>query len=244
MRSAEKRKLKKKTAQEVQFARVERFCASKYSTLVLSLLLTAVTLAVYFSVVHHSFINYDDDKYILGVPQLQQTLNWKLIHWAFTNFVLANWHPLTLLSHALDYQLFQSSPAAVHLENVFFHIASAVLLFCLLQNATGRTWRSLLVAALFALHPLNVESVAWASERKNVLSMLFFVLTLLFYQWYVRHRTITRYLLVLTAFGMGLLAKPQIVTLPFVLLLWDIWPLHRWPDNHAEESLQQSLWRP
>ncbi len=241
MSSAGKRKQNEKKALEVPLASAEPFYASKYSTLVLSLLLTAATLAVYFSVVHHSFINYDDDKYILGLPQLQQPLNWKLIHWAFTNFVLANWHPLTLLSHALDYQLFRSSPAAVHLENVSFHIASAVLLFCSLQDATGRTWRSLLVAAFFALHPVNVESVAWGAERKNVLSMFFFVLTLLAYQRYVRHRTITRYLLVFAAFGMGLLAKPQIVSLPFVLLLWDIWPLYRWPDNHAESPPSKAL---
>ena len=240
MISARKRKPQKKTAQEVPLAGAEPFYASRYSTLVLSLLLGVVTLAVYFSVVNHSFINYDDDKYI-GLPQLQQPFTWKLIHWAFTNFVLANWHPLTLLSHGLDYQLFQSSPAAVHLENVFFHIASAVLLFCALQGATGRTWRSVLVAALFALHPVNVESVAWAAERKNVLSMFFFVLTLLAYQRYVRHRTISRYLLVFSAFGMGLLAKPQIVTLPFVLLLWDIWPLGRWPDDHAGSSPNKSL---
>jgi tetratricopeptide (TPR) repeat protein len=238
--SAGKKKRQKKRAQEVPLAGAEPFYVSRYSTLVLSLLLAAVTLAVYFSVVKHSFINYDDDKYI-GLPQLQQPFNWKLIHWAFTSFVLANWHPLTLLSHALDYQLFQSSSAAVHLENVFFHIASAMLLFCTLQNATGRTWRSLLVAALFALHPVNVESVAWAAERKNVLSMLFFVLTLLAYQWYVRHRTISRYLLVFAAFGLGLLAKPQIVTLPFVLPLWDIWPLGRWPNNHAESPPSKSL---
>jgi protein O-mannosyl-transferase len=230
--SGGKRKSPKKKTQVVPLAGTEPFRAFKYSTLVLSLLLAVVTLVLYFSVVHHSFINYDDDKYI-GLPQLQQPLDWKLIHWAFTNFVLANWHPLTLLSHALDYQLFQSSPTAVHLENVFFHIASALLLFWLLQNATGRTWRSLFVAALFALHPVNVESVAWAAERKNVLSMLFFMLTLLAYQWYVRDRTITRYLLVFAAFGMGLLAKPQIVTLPFVLLLWDIWPLHRWRENRT-----------
>ncbi len=241
MRAAGKRKAPTKKTQESPVAGAQPFYAPKYSTLLLSLLLSVVTLSAYFSVVHHSFINYDDDKYILGLPQLQQPFNWNLIHWAFTNFVLANWHPLTLLSHALDYPMFQSSPAGVHLENVFFHIASAVLLFCALRDATGKTWRSLLVAALFALHPVNVESVAWAAERKSVLSMFFFMLTLLAYQWYVRHRTVTQYLLVLVAFGMGLLAKPQIVTLPFVLLLWDVWPLYRWPANRAGSSPNQSL---
>lgn len=233
MSSAAKQKAQKKKAQEISLTSAAPSYGSKYATLVLGLLLSIVTLAVYSSVAYHGFINYDDNKYILGLPQLQQPFSWDLVHWAFTNFVLANWHPLTLLSHALDYQLFQSRPAAVHLENVLLHIGSAWLLFYSLLDATGRAWRSLLVAALFALHPVNVESVAWAAERKNVLSMLFFVLTLRAYQWYVRRRTFSRYLVVFAAFGMGLLAKPQIVTLPFVLLLWDIWPLHRWPDNHA-----------
>ena len=233
-------KSQRKKATEEPLAEPKMFYASRYSTLVLGLLLSVVTLALYASVVHHSFINYDDDKYILGLPELREPFHWESIHWAFTNFVLANWHPVTLLSHALDYQLFQSSPGAVHLENVFYHIASAVLLFCLLQDATRKIWRSLIVAALFALHPINVESVAWAAERKSVLSMLFFMLTLLTYQWYVRHRTLSRYLVILTAFEVGLLAKPQIVTLPFVLLLWDIWPLSRWPDNLAGSAAPNS----
>jgi protein O-mannosyl-transferase len=206
----------------------------------LSLLLGLATLVVYSPVLHNSFVNYDDDKYI-GLPQIQQPFGWNLIHWAFTAFALANWHPLTWLSHALDYQLFQSSPVAVHLENVFLHALSSVLLFLVLQNATGKIGRSVMVAALFALHPLNVESVVWAAERKNVLSMLLFLLALLAYEKYAVRRTVGRYLVVFAAFALGLMAKPQIVTLPFVLLLWDFWPLRRWPINATEPENRYSL---
>jgi protein O-mannosyl-transferase len=208
--------------------------------LALSLLLALATVAVYLPVVQNSFVNYDDDRYILGLPQIQQPFSWSLIRWAFTTSTQANWHPLTWISHALDYQLFQSNPVAVHLENVCLHAVNSVILFWILLKATGKTWRSLAVAALFALHPLNVESVAWAAERKNVLSMLFFLLTLLAYQSYAGRRTIGRYLAVFAAFTLGLLAKPQIVTLPFVLLLWDVWPLRRQPlamPNFAVKSL-------
>jgi tetratricopeptide (TPR) repeat protein len=209
---------------------------SHYRVALFSVLLVLVTVAVYSPIVHNSFVNYDDDKYILGLPQIQQPFDWKLIHWAFTAFALANWHPLTWLSHAVDFQLFQSSPVAIHLENVFLHTVSSVLLFVALQNATGKTWRSLLVAALFALHPVNVESVAWAAERKNVLSMLFFLLALWSYGRYAERRTMARYFLVFAAFAFGLMAKPQIVTLPFVLLLWDIWPLRRWTTDANKQA--------
>ena len=149
------------------------------------------------------------------------------VQWAFTTFDAANWHPITWLSHALDYQLFQLNPAGHHDTNVLLHVCNVLLLFWLLWQATGYAGRSLMVAALFALHPINVESVAWVSERKNLLSMLFFLLALVAYRWYVREPRFGRYLAVAVLFALGLMAKPQIITLPFVLLLWDYWPLRR-----------------
>lgn len=196
-------------------------------TLPVAVLLIIVTMVVYSPVVHNAFVNFDDDDYILGTPQIRQSFDWNLIRWAFTTFAQANWHPLTWLSHALDYQLFPSNPGAVHLESVFIHALTAALLFLLLQDVTGSRWKSLMVGALYAFHPLNVESVAWASERKTVLCMFFFMLALWAYSRYTQRRTIGRYLAVMAAFALGLMAKPQIVTLPFVLLLWDIWPLGR-----------------
>jgi protein O-mannosyl-transferase len=149
------------------------------------------------------------------------------VKWAFTSRDDANWHPLTWLSHALDYQLFKLNPAGTHYVNLLFHAANAVLLFLLLEIATGLIWPSLMVAALFALHPINVESVAWAAERKNVLSMFFLLLTLHAYRRYVRKSSARRYALVAVLFALGLMAKPEIITLPFVLVLWDYWPLQR-----------------
>jgi protein O-mannosyl-transferase len=219
---------KRRQPEEKSAPRAESLLSPKQRTFALSLLLLALTFGVYHSVVHNAFVNYDDDKYILSVSQLRQPLGWGLLRWAFTTFTLSNWHPLTWLSLALDYQLFQASPAAVHLENVLIHAVSSVLLFLLLQKATKSTWRSVVVAALFVGHPLNVESVAWAAERKNVLSMLFFMIALYAYGRYATQRTIARYLAVFAAFALGLMAKPQIVTFPFVLLLWDVWPLGRW----------------
>jgi protein O-mannosyl-transferase len=196
---------------------------------VLCLLLALVTLAVYNPVAHNGFTNLDDDIYILDNAHVRAGLTWDTVKWAFTSYDAANWHPLTWLSHALDYQFFKLNPAGPHYVNVLLHAWSAVLLFLLLESATGLTWPALMVAALFALHPVNVESVAWAAERKNVLSMLFFLLTLLAYQWYVRRGGVKRYAVVATLFALGLTAKSEIITLPFVLLLWDYWPLRRVP---------------
>ena len=149
----------------------------------------------------------------------------------------ANWHPLTWLSHALDCQLFKLNPAGHHYVNVLMHAVNAILLFLLLESATGLTWPSLMVAALFALHPVNVESVAWAAERKNVLSMLFFLLTLHAYGWYVRKGGVKRYAAMAALFALGLMAKSEIITLPFVLLLWDYWPLERIPVLSSQFSV-------
>ena len=154
-------------------------------------------------------------------------LAWSTVKWAFSSYDASNWHPLTWLSHALDYQMFGLNPAGHHVVNVLIHGLNAVLLFLLLTWGTKRVGASLLVAGLFAVHPLNVESVAWVAERKNVLSTLFFLLTIGAYGWYARKPEWRRYLLVAALFAAGLLAKPMVITLPFVLLLLDYWPLER-----------------
>ena len=190
-------------------------------------MLTAVVLAAYNPIIHNSFVNYDDEGYILDNPHVRAGLTLDTVKWAFTTYDQSNWHPLTWLSHALDCELFGLNPAGHHYMSVLLHTANAVLLFLILQSATGFRWRSLMVAALFALHPINVESVAWASERKNVLSMMFFLLALYAYNWYVRSPGVRRYALVTLAFACALMSKPQVVTFPMLLLLWDYWPLRR-----------------
>jgi protein O-mannosyl-transferase len=195
--------------------------------LVLSLLLVVVTLALYNPVSRNGFVNFDDDRYVTDNPQVQAGLRWSTVSWAFTSLDQANWHPLTWLSHALDCQLFRLNPVGHHYTNVLFHATNALLLFLILQWFTGYTARSLMVAALFALHPLNVESVAWVAERKNVLSMFFFLLAVAAYGWYVRKPGVARYLSVAVLFAMGLMSKPMVITLPLVLLLLDYWPLGR-----------------
>jgi protein O-mannosyl-transferase len=194
---------------------------------VLCLVLALATLAAYTPIVQNKFTNFDDDIYILNNAHVRAGLTWETVKWAFTSFDAANWHPLTWLSHALDWQLFGPNPAGSHYVNVLLHAGSALLLFLLLEGATGLTWPSFMVAALFALHPVNVESVAWAAERKNVLSMVFFLLTLHAYGWYVRRGGVGRYAGMAALFALGLMAKSEIITLPFVLLLWDFWPLKR-----------------
>ncbi|MGA9527838.1 MAG: tetratricopeptide repeat protein [Terriglobales bacterium] len=193
----------------------------------LCLTLAAAVLVFYSPVVHNKFVDYDDDRYITQNSNVKAGMTWTTVAWAFTTLDESNWHPLTWLSHALDCELFGLNPVGHHAVNVLLHAGSAVLLFLLLQNATGFRWRSLMVAALFALHPINVESVAWAAERKNVLSMFFFLLALLAYGWYARKPGLGRYSAVFLAFLLALLSKPQVITFPFLLLLWDYWPLER-----------------
>ena len=203
------------------------FESQRWRTLLFCLLLTVAVLVSYNPITHNGFINYDDDGYITDNPQVKAGLTWATVKWAFTTYDKANWHPLTWLSHALDCQLFGLNPAGHHYVSVLLHAANAVLLFLLLQTATGFRWRSLMVAALFALHPINVESVAWAAERKNVLSMLFFLLALYAYGWYARRPGLRRYAAVAFFFALALLSKPQVITFPFLLCLWDYWPLCR-----------------
>jgi hypothetical protein len=185
------------------------------------------TSATYSSIARADFIDFDDQYYVTQNPHVQDGLSWKTVVWAVTATDAQNWHPLTWLSHALDYQLYGLNPAGHHLTNLVFHVLNVVLLFLLLLGATGAMGRSLLVAALFALHPLNVESVAWVAERKNVLSTLFFLLALGAYGWYARRPNRKRYLVLATLFVLGLASKPMVITLPFVLLLLDFWPLQR-----------------
>ena len=196
-------------------------------TAVLCVLLAGATLALYSPVLGYSFVVLDDHDYVTANSHVHGGLSWSTVKWAFTSTEAANWHPLTWLSHALDYQLFALNPMGHHLDSVLLHALNAVVLFLLLSWATKRMGPSLLVAALFAVHPLNVESVAWVAERKNVLSTLFFLLAIATYVKYASNPDWRRYLLVAGLFAAGLMAKPMVITLPFVLLLLDYWPLNR-----------------
>ena len=208
------------------------------------ILLAAIVWVVFGQTLHHGFVNYDDNLYVYENSAVTRGLDLKGVEWAFTHRVCANWHPLTMMSHMLDCQLYGLNPGGHHLTNVLLHTASVILLFLVLRRMTGFLWRSAFVAAVFAIHPLRVESVAWVSERKDVLSGLFFMLTLWAYARYVasgkwqvtgadstpspatRHPSLF-YWLVLGFFALGLMSKPMLVTLPFVLLLLDYWPLGR-----------------
>jgi tetratricopeptide (TPR) repeat protein len=196
--------------------------------------LFASILAVYWQVGGHDFLLYDDPEYITENPYIQHGLTIDSIKWAFTSFHACNWHPLTWLSHIVDVELFGMNPTGHHFVNIALHFLNSTLLFLLLNRYTDFLWRSAAVAVLFALHPLHVESVAWAAERKDVLSALFWLLTLYLYAKYVKRPGLLPYTLVLTSFAMGLLAKPMLVTLPFVMLLLDYWPLRRFESTFKD----------
>jgi protein O-mannosyl-transferase len=199
----------------------------------LSLALAIGVLAIYYPVHSQPFANYDDPDYVTENIHVKAGLHWETVKWAIRARDAANWHPVTWLSHALDWQLFGDDPAGPHDVNVVIHLINALLLFWVLQRATGYIGRSWMVAALFALHPINVESVAWIAERKNLLSMFFFLLTLGAYRWYAQKPKDSRYLVVALLFALGLMSKPQVITLPCVLLLWDYWPLRRFSFGTA-----------
>jgi tetratricopeptide (TPR) repeat protein len=211
-------------------------------------MLALVTLVVYWPITHHGFTNFDDDGYITGNSHVKSGLTWSGMVWAFENTETTNWHPLTWISHMVDCQLYGLNPGSHHLTNLLFHIANTLLLFLLLNELTGALWRSAFVAALFAWHPLHIESVAWAAERKDVLSAFFWMLTLIAYTRYAQKRSRAEgrgsressalpaldsrlwtldYGLALFFFACGLMSKSMVVTLPFVLLLIDFWPLNR-----------------
>jgi len=212
----------------------------------LSAVLLAGTLGVFWPLRHAAFIEYDDNLYVSENPHLRDGLTWESVRWAVSADLTADspnadyWAPLTFLSHLAVAQLFGMAPAAHHLVNVAVHGVNAVLLLLLLRRMTGALWPSAFVAALFAVHPLHVESVAWVSERKDVLSGFFFMLTLLAYARYAERPGVTRYGVVALAFASGLMAKPMLITVPFVLLLLDYWPLGRLSLNGADEG---ATWR-
>jgi hypothetical protein len=194
---------------------------STYFTLIVS------SLLVFWQLKNSNFINYDDDQYVYENQNVVSGLTFANSVWAFTSSHSANWHPLTWLSLMLDCQLFGTNPGPMHLTNLFLHIVNSLLLFIILKKMTAALWPAAFVAAAFALHPMHVESVAWISERKDVLSTLFWLLAMLAYVHYAKKLAAVRYLLVLFIFALGLMAKPMLVTLPFVFLLLDYWPLDR-----------------
>jgi protein O-mannosyl-transferase len=198
-----------------------------FSKIAVCAVLIGITWTVFGHTLRYGFVNYDDPAYVSENRQIQAGLSLKNVVWAFTHVHSQNWHPFTTISHMLDCQLFGLRPGAHHFGNVLLHTASALLLFFLLEQLTGAFWRSAFVAALFAIHPLHVESVAWIAERKDVLSGFFFMLTLLAYVHYTRKPNVGRYATMSILFGCGLLSKPMLVTLPAILLLLDYWPLNR-----------------
>ncbi|MDD5010982.1 MAG: glycosyltransferase family 39 protein, partial [Phycisphaerae bacterium] len=193
----------------------------------LSICLAAAVIAVYWPVYNHDFVKYDDDKYVTDNINVLTGLSRENIHWAFTTDYASNWHPLTWMSHMFDRKFFGNWAGGHHLINVLFHISNTLILFYVLKRMTKSLWPSAFVAALFALHPLHVESVAWIAERKDVLSTFFGLLTIWAYVRYVEKPQLKWYLIILILFILGLMSKPMLVTLPFVLLLLDYWPLER-----------------
>ena len=211
---------------------------SRVTVLGIAIFLFALTWAVFGQTGNYQFINYDDPLYVLDNAHVRAGLTWRGIAWAFTHVHSQNWHPLTTMSHMFDCQLFGVNPGAHHLVNVFFHSIAAVLLFILLAQITNSIWASAFVAAVFAIHPLRVESVAWIAERKDVLSGVFFMLTLLAYFRWTRKQTVGRYLAMSILFGCGLMSKPMLITTPIILLLLDYWPLNR--SQKSEVRSQKS----
>jgi len=227
----------------------------------LAALLLLVTLAVYWPAMGHDYVNYDDQLYVTANPQVQTGLSWAGVKWAFCSLVANNWHPLTMLSHMLDCQMFGVDPWGHHLTSIILHAVNTALLFLLLRHLTGATWRSVAVATLFGVHPLHVESVAWVAERKDVLSTFFGLLALLAYVRYVQMQEVrtqrseiehpasgfwppasSTYWLALLLFALGLMSKPMLVTWPFVMLLLDYWPLYRFKRS-AFNSQLPIVWR-
>ena len=208
-------------------------------SLVVCVLLAAAIFATFRGVQDYEFVNFDDGKYVTENDHVQHRLTREGIVWAFTTMHFAQWHPVTWLSHMLDCQIYGLNPAGHHVSNLLLHAANTLLLFLMLQGMTGQIWPSALVAVLFGLHPLHVEPVAWVSGRKDLLSAFFWMLTLGFYLHYVRKPGISRYLPVLIAFVLGIMAKQMIVTLPFVLFLLDYWPLRRLPAGKTAPQAPQ-----
>ena len=236
-----------KQAKPVARRRPGEAAGKGHRTLLLGVVLAIATVALYYPVTSHPFTDYDDDVYVTGNQHVKAGLRWTTITWAATTYDACNWHPLTWLSHALDCQLFGLDPSGHHATNLLLHVLNALLLYAVLLRATGAAGPSFVVAALFALHPINVESVAWIAERKNLLSMFLFLLALGAYGWYARAPRTGRYAVVALLYAMALMAKPQVITFPCVLLLWDYWPLRRlFPEDGQAEgaaSAPQRSWQ-
>jgi Tfp pilus assembly protein PilF len=205
---------------------VDRKSKSCRSVLISAALVLVILLA-FEPIRHNDFVEYDDYQYLVRNPHVQKGVTRDSVIWAFTTFHASNWHPLTWLSHMIDCGLFGLEPLGHHIVNVLFHICSSLLLFFVLSRMTGSVWPSAVVAALFAVHPTHVESVAWAAERKDVLSSLFWMLTMLAYIEYAKNPGLRRHVMVFLCFCLGLMAKPMLITLPIILLLLDFWPLRR-----------------
>src|SRR5712691_5943015 len=210
--------------------------APRATILGVSVFLTSITWLVFGETLHHPSINFDDQGYVFQNPRVTPGLTLTGILWAFRHSHMENWHPLTWISHMLDCQLFGLNPGGHHFTNVLLHTVAVILLFLVFHKMTGAVWRSAFVAAVFAIHPLRVESVAWVAERKDVLSGVFFMLTLGAYVRYVREPSGIHYLVVALFFALGLMAKPMLVTLPLVLLLLDYWPLDRFSYISSTKS--------
>lgn len=205
------------------------------------LLLVAAVGFAYSGVHRLSFVYFDDDEYVFENSVVAQGVTLQGIHWAFTTGHAGNWHPLTWISHMFDVSLFGLRPGPQHVVNLVLHGLNTLLLFWFLVRATGKTWCSAMVAALFAVHPLHVESVAWIAERKDVLSTAFLFLALLAYQRYAEKPSARRYAGIVAMFLLGLLSKPMVVTLPFLMLLLDYWPLERWKSGDAQSRAMRRL---
>ena len=209
--------------------------------LMVSLILIVATIGVFWQVRNHDFLYYDDNLYVTENYHVLAGLTPEGIVWAFTTSHASNWHPISWLSHMMDCQIYGLNASEHHLTNLLFHIINTLLLFGVFERMTRARWRSALIAALFAVHPLHVESVAWVAERKDVLSTLFWFSTMWAYMRYVECPGFTRHLLVFVLFALGLMAKPMLVTLPFVLLLMDYWPLERFKFAHGEQRPGQFM---
>src|SRR6516162_3001247 len=203
--------------------------------------LVAVTWAVFGQTLTHDFVNFDDHVYVYENPLVVRGLSAETVIGAFTHTHARNWHPLTTLSHMLDCQLYGLNAGSHHLTNVILHTISVLLLFLVLKQMTAALWQSAFVAALFAIHPLHVESVAWIAERKDVLSAVFFMLTLAAYAYYAQRPTAGRYITMSILFACGLMSKAMLVTVPLVLLLLDYWPLNRFEKSGATKLLLEKL---
>jgi tetratricopeptide (TPR) repeat protein len=204
-----------------------------WTIVALCLAIAAAVWLVFGQTLGHQFVNFDDESYVYANPVVSRGLSWAAIAWAFSHVVSHNWHPLTTISHMLDCQLFDLKPGEHHFTNVLLHTIAAILLLLALYRITGALWRSAFVAAIFAIHPLHVESVAWVSERKDILSAVFFMLILGAYANYVRKPTLPRYAVLSVFFALGLMSKPMLVTVPLVLLILDYWPLERFQNRVA-----------